>query len=174
LKAVRQPSDLPFREKQRFSLKRIGPALATPPCIMLGLLIWQVVLGHPVGKHFMSNGDVVGWTIFLWAVFLRLITVRLVTEAQDGELVISLRGLWRSRRIPFREIRSAEKISYDPGRDYGGYGIRTGRFGKAYIAAGTQGVRIKLANGATVVVGSQRPEELAAFLSSHSGAGGAR
>ncbi len=165
---MRQPSGLPFFEKQRFSLKRIGPALATPPCILLGLLIWQVVLGHPRWKHSMSNGDVIGWTIFLWAIFLRLITARLVTEARDGDLVISLRGFWRSRRIPFSEIRSAEKISYDPVRDYGGYGIRTGRFGKAYIAAGTEGVRIQLANGATVVVGSQRPQELAGFLSSHS------
>ena len=131
---------------------------------MLGLLIWQVGFGHPWGKQPMSNDNVIGWTIFLWAIFFRLITVRLVTEAHDGELVISLRGFWRSRRIPLNEIQSVEKISYDPVRDYGGYGIRTGRFGKAYIAAGTRGVRLKLANGATVVVGSQRSEELARFL----------
>ena len=131
---------------------------------MLGVLIWQVVLGHPWGKQPISNGNVIGWTIFLWAIFFRLITVRLVTEVCGGELVISLRGFWRSRRILLNEIRSAEIISYDPVRDYGGYGIRTGRFGKAYIAAGTRGVRIKLANGATVVLGSQRPEELVGFL----------
>ena len=138
---------------------------------MLGVLIWQVVFGHPWGKQPMSNGNVIGWTIFLWAIFFRLITVRLVTEARDGELVISLRGFWRSRRILLYEIRSAEVISYDPVRDYGGYGIRTGRFGKAYIAAGTQGVRIKLASGATVVVGSQRSEELADILSSSAARG---
>jgi hypothetical protein len=161
---VRQQAGQLFYEKQRFSLRRVGPALATPPCIMLGVLIWQVVLGHPWGKQPMSNGNVIGWTIFLWAIFFRLITVRLVTEARDDELVISLRGFWRSRRILLNEIRSAEVISYDPIRDYGGYGIRTGRFGKAYIAAGTRGVRIKLANGATVVIGSQRSEELAGFL----------
>jgi hypothetical protein len=171
---VRQPAGQLFYEKQRFSLRRIGPALATPPCIMLGVLIWQVVLGHPWGKHPMSNGNVIGWTIFLWAIFFRLVTVRLVTEIHAGDLVISLRGFWRSRRILLNEIRSAEAISYDPVRDYGGYGIRTGRFGKAYIAAGTRGVRIKLANGATVVVGSQRSDELTGFLISHGGAGRVR
>ena len=119
----------------------------------------------------MSNGNVIGWTIFLWAIFFRLITVRLVTEARDGELVISLRGFWRSRRILLNEIRSAEVISYDPIRDYGGYGIRTGHFGKAYIAAGTRGVRIKLANRATFIVGSQRSEELANFLILRDGGG---
>jgi hypothetical protein len=164
LEVVREPAGQLFYEKQRFSLRRIGPALATPPCIMLGLLIWQVGLGHPWGKHPMSNANVIGWTIFLWAIFFRLVTVRLVTEAHRGELVISLRGFWRSRRIPFNEIRSAEIITYDPIHDYGGYGIRTGRFGKAYIAAGTQGVRLKLANGATVIVGSERPGELTDVL----------
>jgi hypothetical protein len=168
---VRQQAGQLFYEKQRFSLRRIGPALATPPCIMLGILIWQVGLGHPWGKQPMSNGNVIGWTIFLWAIFFRLVTVRLVTEVRDGQLVISLRGFWRSRRIRLSEIQSAEPISFDAVRDYGGYGIRTGRFGKAYIAAGSRGVRLKLANGATVVLGSQRSEELAGFLVLQAGAG---
>jgi hypothetical protein len=169
---VRQQSGQLFYEKQRFPLRRIGPVLATPPCIMLGLLIWQVMLGHPWGKQPMSNSNVIGWTIFLWAVFFRLITVRLVTEIHDGELVVSLRGFWRSRRIRFNEIRSAEIVSYDPIRDYGGYGIRSGRFGTAYIAGGARGVRMKLANGATVMVGSERPGELAGILSTAAAAGG--
>ena len=161
---MRQEAAHPFYESQHFSLRRIAPALVTPPRIMLGLLLWQVVLGHPWGKHPISNANVIGWTIFLWAIFLRLITVRLVTEARDGMLVISLRGFWRSRRIALNEIRSAEVIRYDPGRDYGGYGIRTGPFGKTYIAGGTRGVRLKLANGATVIVGSDQPDRLAAAL----------
>jgi len=119
----------------------------------------------------MSNANVIGWTIFVWAIYFRLITVRLVTEVGDAELVVSLRGFWRARRIPLDEIRSVETISYDPIRDYGGYGIRTGRFGKAYIASGTRGVRMKLATGANLVVGSQRPEELAGILSSSAARG---
>ncbi|HXP87982.1 MAG TPA: hypothetical protein VN841_24850 [Bryobacteraceae bacterium] len=106
----------------------------------------------------------IGWTIFLWVLYVRLITVRLVTEIRDTELVISLRGLWRTRRIPLSDIQSAEVIQYDPERDYGGYGIRSYRHGKAYIAEGNRGVRLKLANGAAVVVGSQRPEEVAGIL----------
>ncbi len=162
---MRQPSGRPFFEKQRFPLRRIGVVLAIPPCGMLGLLIWQVLLGNPWGKHPMSNGNVIFWTLFLWAIYFHLITVRLVTKACDGELLISLRGLWRSRRILRNEIQAAVRITYDPIRDYGGYGIRTGRFGKAYVAESTQGVRLKLANGDTVIIGSNRPDELLAVLS---------
>jgi hypothetical protein len=152
-----------FREVQRFPLRRIAWALASPPCFLLGLLIWQVILGHTWGKHPMSNPDVIGWTVFLWLIYFRLITVRLVTEVRNGELVIAMRGLWRSRRIPLERIQSVETIDHDPAKDYGGYGIRTTREGKAYVAGGGGGVRLKLA-GEKVVVGSQRPAELAAAL----------
>jgi hypothetical protein len=133
---------------------------------MLGLLIWQVVLGHPWGQHPMSNGNVIGWTIFLWLVYLRLITVRLVTEVRDQTLVIAMRGLWRSRRIPLADIQSAETVTFDPERDYGGYGMRSNRQERAYIANGNRGVRLKLAKGSTLVLGSERPEELAGVLRS--------
>lgn len=153
-----------FYENQRLPLRRVGVALLVPPCIMLGLLAWQVVLGHPWGKKPMSNASVIGWTIFLWLVYLRLITVRLVTKVQDKTLVVTMRGLWRRRRIPVADIQSVEAVTFDPERDYGGYGVRSTREGKAYIANGHQGVRLRLVNGATVVVGSQRPQELAAIL----------
>ena len=153
-----------FREVQRFPLRRIAVALASPPCFMLGLLIWQVALGHTWGKHPMSNADVIGWTVFLWLVYLRLITVRLVTEVRPGQLSIAMRGLWRLRRVPLNGVQALETITHDIARDYGGFGIRSTRNGKAYVASGGRGVRITLASGEKLVVGSERPEELAAAI----------
>jgi len=131
---------------------------------MLGLLIWQVLLGHPWGKHPMSNGDVISWTVFLWLIYFRLITVRLVTEVRQGELIIRMRGLWRLRRVPLDRIQSVETITHDIAPDYGGYGFRSIRGGKAYVASGGRGVRVTLAGGEKLVVGSQRPDELARML----------
>jgi hypothetical protein len=131
---------------------------------MLGLSIWQVILGHTWGKHPMSNADVIGWTVFVWLIYLRLITVRLVTEVRPGELRIAMRGLWRLRRVPLNGTQSVETITHDIARDYGGYGIRTIREGKAYVARGQRGVRITLAKGEQLVVGSERPDELAAAV----------
>lgn len=161
-----QKSGRRFYEKQGLPLRRVAIALLVPPCIMLGLLVWQVVLGHPWGKTPMSNGNVIGWTVFLWLIYLRLITVRLVTEVRDGTLVVAMRGLWRSRRIPLADIQSADTVTFDPERDYGGYGVRSNREGKAYIASGHQGVRLKLTNGGIFVVGSRRSDELAGILRS--------
>ena len=111
----------------------------------------------------MSNGNVIGWTIFLWIIYVRLLTVRLVTEVRDGNLIVSLRGLWRSRRIPLRDIQTIDAITIDP-RDYGGYGIRSTAEGTAYIASNDEAVKLKLKNGAEIVVGSEYSAELARVL----------
>jgi len=153
-----------YFEKQRFPTRRIAVALAAPPCFMLGLLVWQVVLGHPWGKQPMSNGNVIGWTIFVWAVYFRLLTVQLVTEIRDAELVVRFRGLWRAKHVLLADIKSVEPIAFNPLKDFGGYGIRSTRQGKAYIANGNQGVQLKLADGSTLVVGSRKPQDLAGIL----------
>ena len=154
-----------FYEVQRFPLRRIAATLAIPPCGMLALLVWQVLLRHPWGKQPMSDASVIGWTVFLWVIYVRLITVRLVTEVRDADIVVSLRGLWPARHIPLGSIQSVETITFDPERDFGGYGIRSTRQGKAYVAGGHRGVRLKLVNRTALVLGSQRPEDLTAILS---------
>lgn len=112
----------------------------------------------------MSNADVIGWTVFLWVIYFRLITIRLVTDVRNGDLIVGMRGLWRSRRVAVRDIQAAEIITFNPTRDYGGYGIRPTRGGKAYIASGNRGVRFTLAAGKNLVVASQRPEELTSAI----------
>jgi hypothetical protein len=156
-----------FREQQSFRQRRVFILLAIPPGAILVLLVWQVILGHPWGTKPMSNARVIGWTVFLWLVYLRLVTVRLVTHVGPSELSVGMRGLWRERRIPLNEIKSAKVVTYDAARDYGGYGIRTTRRGKAYIAGGNRGVRLELVKGAAVLVGSARPEELLKAINRH-------
>jgi len=150
-----------FYEEQTFRQRRMLLLLAVPPSVLLLLAIWQVVLGHPWGKHPMSNASLIGWTIFLWLVYIRLVLVRLVTELSPSELLVSMRGLWRRRRISVNDIKSVEVVTFDPVRDFGGYGIRTTRQGTAYIAGGNDGVRLELTSGATVLIGSERSKELA-------------
>lgn len=153
-----------FRELQALPRRRAAIALALPPCAMLAVLIWQVALGHPWGKQPMSNASVIGWTVFLWLLYLRLLTVRLSTQVRDGVLRIGLHGLILRRKVRLSDVSSVELITFDAQRDYGGYGIRSIRGGKAYVAAGSRGVRIQLRAGGVLVVGSQRSEELVGAL----------
>jgi hypothetical protein len=156
-----------FRERQSFRQRRVRILLAIPPAAMLLLLVWQVILGHPWGTTPMSNAKIIGWTVFLWLVYLRLVTVGLVTQVGSGELTVGMRGLWRESHIPLNQIKSAKVVTFDAARDYGGYGIRTTRRGKAYIAGGNRGVRLELVKGGAALIGSARPEELLAAIHRH-------
>ncbi len=63
----------------------------------------------------MSNANVIGRTIFLWLIYLRLITVRLLTEVRKGELIVGMRGLWRSRRVRLSDLRFRRDRQFRPG-----------------------------------------------------------
>ena len=153
-----------YHEEQPFRQRRMRLALATVPVIFLALTIWQVVLGHPWGRHPMSNGGMIFWSIFLWLIYLRLITVKLVTNLTPDKLSIAMRGIWRVRHIPRQQIESVDTTSFNAAKDFGGYGMRTIGRKKAYVADGNRGVRIQLTGGRTVVIGSRRPEALIAAI----------
>ena len=158
------PSPESFHEVQRLPARRTAVALAVPPCAMLVIVLWQVMLGPRWGKYSISNGSIVGWTIFLWILYFRLITVRVVTDIRDHKLIVALRGLWRARRVPASDISSVEAITFNPERDYGGYGIRSIRNGTAYLAGGNQGVRVHLKNGSLLIISSQQPARFVEVL----------
>ena len=67
--------------------------------------------------------------------------------------------------VPIESIRSVEVVTYRPIADYGFWGIRSGRDGeRALIARGNRGVRLELTDGSKLLIGSQKPELLAAAL----------
>lgn len=154
-----------FHESQKLRQWHVRILLALPPAALVVMTVRQVVFHHPWGQKPPSNGGLIFLTVLLALVYLRLITVRLVTDLGKDQLSVGLRGLWPSRRIPLSQVRSAKAITYDPVRDYGGYGIRSGRLGAAYIASGNRAVQLELASGRKILVGSQRADELAAKLS---------
>jgi hypothetical protein len=64
------------------------------------------------------------------------------------------------RHFSFSDILSAEAVRYRPLRDYGGWGIRYGRNGKAYNISGNKGLMIEFRNGKRLMLGSREPEVL--------------
>jgi len=155
----RKPEPL-FYEEQSFRQTRLRILTAIPPIALTLGAIWQVALGHRWGKQPMSDAGLIVWSIFLWLVYLRLMMVKLVTEVRPGELRVRMRGLFRSIRIPLDKMNSATAVTFDPVRDWGGYGFRRTKKGTAYLASGGEGAELRLASGALVLIGSHRAAEL--------------
>ncbi len=153
-----------YLESQPFRHWHVRVALAVPPLALLVVACRQIFWHKAWTSPPLSNGDLIFLTLLLSAVYVRLNTVRLVTEVLPGEVVIRLRGIWKTRRIQVSSIQSAAEIQYDPAADFGGYGIRSGRGGLAYIAHGDRAVELALEDGGKLFIGSQHPDELAARI----------
>jgi hypothetical protein len=67
--------------------------------------------------------------------------------------------------VPVSQIRAVEIVTYRPIRDVGGWGVRTGPEGERVLCArGNRGVRLHLADGTRLLIGSQTPEDLARMI----------
>lgn len=90
----------------------------------------------------------------------------LCTTLQNGTLRVAF-GLvplfvWR---FELKDIESVEAVTYRPLRMYTGWGMRRGFDGsRALTMRGNKGVMLHLRNGKRYLIGSQKPEELAAAL----------
>jgi len=153
-----------YSESQPFRHWRMQIALSVPPLAILVVACRQIFWHKAWTSPPLSNGGLIFLTLLLSAVYLRLNTVRMVTEVLQGEVVVRFRGIWKKRRVPAESIRSVATIEYDPTVDFGGYGIRSGRGGLAYIARGNRAVQLELIDGERLFIGSQKPDELAGHL----------
>ncbi|MCL2785755.1 MAG: hypothetical protein FWD81_00825 [Methanomassiliicoccaceae archaeon] len=69
-------------------------------------------------------------------------------------------GLFKGRVVRIEDIHSVEVESFSPMKDYFGWGLRVGRKGFGYIAAGTnKGLRINLRTGKSFFISSKRALE---------------
>lgn len=147
-----------FEEEQKFD-----PRLANGLYLFLaavGALAWFAARGG-------SEGDaaVIALLPAFLALFVLFSTATMTTRVDDAGLAIETLYFVK-RRIGFDDIESASPVTYRPIRDYGGWGYRLSREGKAYNMQGDRGVQLHLKNGGRVLVGSQRPEELASAIAS--------
>ena len=87
--------------------------------------------------------------------------VRLETKIQNENLTIKFWPFhFKPVIFPIDDIKNAEAITYNPIKDYGGWGIRYGIKGKAYNLNGNKGVLLTFKNNQVILIGSQSHEKL--------------
>jgi len=155
--ATLQPATAVFREEQYFDWRVYALIVAVEVLTGLGLLhrnAWSLefVLGIVVGLGLVM--------------FLVLFVLYMTTEVTPTDVRVWFGWVPTYRRIvPIADVRRVEVVTFRPIADYGFWGIRSGRDGtRALIARGNCGVRLELADGSLLLIGSQRPEALATAL----------
>lgn len=156
-----------FYEVQRFRNTWVL-ALVLPISLFLVILfgygmIKQLILGQPWGNRPLPDIAlaIIGPLGILFGIGLALLfySAKLITEAREDGVYVRFFPL-TYQRIPFEDIRNCEARTYSPIKEFGGWGIRYGRRGKAYNVSGNRGVQLELSDGKRFLIGSGRAEEL--------------
>ncbi len=128
----------------------------------------QIVLGKKFGNN--PGPDWIWWILFPvvgvglpWMLYTLLLSVEVRQDKVLVRFTTPLFPLFR-KTIPMEKILRAEAVTYRPLRDYGGWGIRCGAKGTAYTMSGHRGVRLEVAEGTDILIGSQQPDQLAATI----------
>ena len=159
--------EVQFREIQQFKQRLLWILLLGTSVFVVTFfgygMIKQIVFRQMWGSRPMSNIAlaIVGPGIMLFVIGLTYLfySLKLITEVRNDGLYIRFFPL-SHRIIPFENIKSCEVRTYSPIKEYGGWGIRYGRKGKAYNVSGNSGVQLELSEGKPLLIGSQKPEEL--------------
>ena len=152
-----------YQEVQRFSsLVWVWFAILPIAGFIWYVAYQQLIAGQSVGTH--PAPDLIlalFWIAFGIAMPLLFFLGGLRTEVEaDG---IYLQGFplpFCAKHIDYSEIETFGAGRYRPLRDFGGWGIRFGRSGRAYTVSGSQGVQLVFKNGQQLLIGSQHPEQL--------------
>jgi len=154
-----------FREEQVMDQLFVRLALLIGPMIVVVVYLAQYLKGEsdtlfPVGwEGLMILILVVGPTVLLW-------NMKMKTLVDDSGIYVKW-WPFGQMSIQWSELSSAEAREYNPISEYGGWGIRWGKSGKAYNVKGNKGVQLVLKSGKRILIGSQRSEELAGLINSN-------
>lgn len=158
-------SQVLFREVQKMNQSWIWLIIAIPVVLSWYGAYQQLLLGKPYGDNPAPD-----WMMLLLFLVLGILfpvffySIKLVTEVRKDGLYIRFYPFHRFfKTFPFETIQNYKVLTYNPIRDYGGWGIRYGPKGKAYTTAGNRGILFEFADGKKVkklMIGSQVPEKL--------------
>lgn len=158
-----------FREDQQFRSPLLWIPLFAVTAFCSGTIIWmvsrQVIQDIPFGDDAMSNERMLvlgGIIIVLNLVLLLFIaSMKLQVEVTEAGLFVRFRPIHRkTRMIDLDGLTQVSSVQYRPAMEYGGWGIRYGRNGRAYNVTGDLGVRLDYDNGRHLLIGTRQPDTL--------------
>jgi len=154
-----------FQEKQRFNQKWLIALLAG--IILFGFwgFTQQILLGKPFGDNPASNLGLILSTFLPLLIVAFIFALQLRTKIDKNGIVYQFWPVHRKEQIiKWEEVSCAYVRKYSPILEYGGWGFRHGRKGKALNTSGNMGLQIEFLNGKKLLIGTQKPDELERVL----------
>jgi hypothetical protein len=154
-----------FTEKQHFNQLWLMLLMIVITGLALLGFVQQVLLDKPFGDNPAPDIVLIFVLLIPIAIFILIRSITLHTRVDAHGITWRFVPLHRKERHKsWKEIDTAEVIRYHPIRDYGGWGYRLGRAGKAYSVSGSYGLQLTFNKGSKLLIGTQKPDELKRVL----------
>ncbi|MEO8853771.1 MAG: DUF6141 family protein [Ginsengibacter sp.] len=154
-------NEILFSETQRFKQWWLWIFLIGWDAFIFYGVSKQIINGHPFGNKPASNRElliILGISLLTTILFL---VIRLDTQIRkDGVYVKFFPLHLKFRHFSWDQLSKCYVRKYSPMAEYGGWGLRFGFGGKAYNISGNQGLQLEFINKKTLLIGTQKPEEL--------------
>ncbi len=164
-----EEKDLIFREVQTFGswLRYLLVVLMAVSIVIFAIALWETITNPETTNTFVPTLlSIIAMAIPI-AVTILFFILKLETEVRSDGLYVRFYPMHiHFKKFTGQDLAEFYSRTYRPILEYGGWGIRcsfTGK-GKADNVSGNKGVQLVLTNGKKLLIGSQRPDELAAAI----------
>lgn len=150
-----------YQETQRF---------ITSKWILLFLVIIAVASISGIAQLYTAGVDQINFIAPMVSLLVLVLFAFLGIETQINEHGVYVRfGFFRQRLTAYQwtDMESARLTKYSPLKEYGGWGYRRGFLTpnkRAYSVIGNYGLELKFKDGSVVMIGTQNPDYLKAYL----------
>jgi hypothetical protein len=157
-----------YQEKQKFNQWWLQGLFYAGVGLCIYASVQQLLYKIPFGNNPAPDGLLIAFILLYLMIFLLFNVMTLITEIDHAEIRYRFFPFQKNFRILHKkDVLKLEIITYKPIVDYGGWGIRFGRKGRAYNVAGNEGLHITKKDHKTFLLGTQNPDELEEFLIQH-------
>ena len=156
-----------YKETQKFRQKWIWAIMFG----LLGLSFWgiyqQLFLEKPFGNNPTNDYSLIILSILPISLNLLFYYTKLEFKITEEKIIYQFFPFnLKAREISWSLIEAGEVKKYNPLKEYGGWGIKYGKYGKAYNVSGNMGLELKYKDKKkTVLFGTQKPQELKKVIS---------
>lgn len=155
-----------FKEKQSFTIWWLYILLLGLNAILIYGFYQQVIMGKPYGSQPASDTFLIVFTLLMLLFTLFMLSLRLDTLINKEGIAVRFYPIHQKYKFyPWEEIESYELRTYQPIKEYGGWGIRRGvNKSRALNVKGNQGLQLVFKDGSKLLIGTQDAEQLAKLL----------
>lgn len=154
-----------FAESQKFKQWWLWLLLIAIPVIFVFSLYMQMSLGLQFGNRPLTDAGLITTTLLSVLPLALFYSFRLETEIKrDGIYVRFFPIHITFRKYSWEKITKSFVRQYKPIGEYGGWGIRGLGKKRALNVSGNIGLQLEFVSGNTMLIGTQKPEELTEAL----------